>query len=734
MWKDYSANYIKNNRASSVSIMVAALISTLFLSFLCSVFYNSWTYEVEQIILEEGDWQGRIMGDIGEEELDVIRNFANVEKIVANEKLSREQKIAVDVYFHDMRTIFRDMPLIVDKLGLEEDAVSYHLLLLSRYLIHDPQDKEPPLLMTFYLAVLAIVSFSLVLIIRNSFAVSMRARIHQFGIFSSIGATPKQIRTCLMQEAAVLCTVPILLGSFLGIISSAGAMWAANLIAEDVVERHEAVFQYHPLIFMITISVSVLTVLFSAWMPARKLSRLTPLEAIRGTDVLSLKRKRNPQILFRLFGMEGELAGNALKAQRKALRTASLSLTLSFLGFTMMLCFFALTDISTRHTYFEKYQDVWDEMVTIKDTKIEDFYLTEKLRELEGVQDVIVYQKAASAISVSEEWQSDELSALGGLGAVAGSFVSKSNDGPWLVKAPVVIMDDEAFKEYCEQIGIASRLDGTVILNQIWDSINSNFRYKKYIPYVKENRETIILQKTEKEQGAVEIPVFAFTRQVPVLREEYDNYTLVQFIPLSLWEKISGQVEGTETDIYVRILARDGVTLAELNELEENISQLVGETYEIESENRIQEKITNNKMINGYKLILGSFCFLLALIGIANVFSNTLGFLHQRKREFAQYMSVGLTPAGMRKMFSVEALVIAGRPLLITLPLIGAFEVFATKASHLKLMEVLPEFPVVSILSFSLVIFGFIALAYYIGGKRLLQCDLSEALQNDTMA
>ena len=121
------------------------------------------------------------------------------------------------------------------------------------------------------------------------------------------------------------------------------------------------------------------------------------------------------------------------------------------------------------------------------------------------------------------------------------------------------------------------------------------------------------------------------------------------------------------------------------------------------------------------------------VIGIANVFSNTLGFLTQRKREFAQYMSVGMTPAGIRKMFFVEALVIAGRPLLITLPLTVAFVQFAAAASHLNPSEFWAEAPIIPILIFCLAIFVFVALAYYIGGKRLLRCNLSEALRNDTI-
>ena len=46
---------IKRNRASSLSVLVAAFISALFLSLLCDLFYNFWNYEIESIVLEEGN-------------------------------------------------------------------------------------------------------------------------------------------------------------------------------------------------------------------------------------------------------------------------------------------------------------------------------------------------------------------------------------------------------------------------------------------------------------------------------------------------------------------------------------------------------------------------------------------------------------------------------------------------------------------------------------------------------
>ena len=734
MWKDYSKSYIKNNRASSISIIAAALVATMFLSLLCSIAYNFWTYDVEQIILEEGDWQGRIVcetlgsDDLSEDNiLSLICQFANVEKAVVNEKLSKKEGIVADVYFKNARTIYRDMPLIAAQLGLNKDSIQYNSLLLSRYFIHDPEDATPPMLLSLYVVILIIVSVSLILIIRGSFELSMNARIHQFGIFSSIGATPRQIRTCLLQEAMVLSILPMLLGSILGILISYGLIKAVNFFAADVSGRHEAVFQYHPSIFAVTVFISFLTVIFSAWIPARKLSRMTPLEAIRNTGGLLLKKTKHSRTLSYIFGIKGELAGNALKAQKKHLRISTLSLLLSFLGFSIMICFTTLADISTRYTYFERYQNVWDIMITLKDTEISDFDLTNQLQDISKIQDATVYQKANAMTFLPEGLQSDELSSLGGLESVAGT---PKADGQFQVSAPIVVLDDTSFLDFCSQIGITPGLDGAIVLNQIWDSINSNFRYKEYVPFVREDNQTTTLYKNNK---TLEIPVLSYTQEAPTLREEYDNYALVHFIPLSMWNKNLGEVFEAESDSYIRILSNGAANLTDLNGLEQEIVQLVSEQYKIESENRVQKRISNDSLIQGMVMILGAFCVLLAIIGIANVFSNTLGFLRQRKREFAEYMSIGLTPQEMRKMFCIEAFVIAGKPLLITLPLTVLFVQFAVTASCLDPMAFWSEAPILPVLIFAAAIVLFVALAYYIGGKRLLQCNLNETLRNDAL-
>jgi len=729
MWKDYSSGYMKNNRTFGISIAIAAFISALLLSLLCGWFYNLWKYEIERIELEEGGWQSRITAELDDEEIEAIKNFASVKAVSASEE-------GIDIYFEHMGNVFEDMPRIAGLVRISQENISYNYELLAMYLVRSPQDPAPRLLFPLFLLIMGLASVSLIVIIHNSFAVSMNARIHQFGIFSSVGATPRQIRTCLLQEAVMLCAVPVLAGDLVGILLSKGVLEMTNLLlGSGVPGRHEAVFGYHPRVFGLTLLITGITIWISAWLPARKLSKMTPLEAIKNTGELQLKRRRNSPVLAFLFGVEGELAGNALKAQRKALRTASLSLVCAFLAFTLMQCFFTLSGISTRETYFERYQDVWDIMVTVKDTEIDSFKNTEEIQGLSGVSSAIVYQKAGAKRLIAEDEISEDMKSFGGFShASAGSV--KQTDGGWLVNAPVIILDDVSFLNYCEQAGITPRLDGVVIRNRICDVTNPDFRHPVYMPYLKGENTVSILRQSGKEENTVEIPVLAYTEEVPALREEYasiDHYELVHFMPVSLWKEIKGQIGSWEEETFICVLGEENVGLAEMNTLQKEIEKIAGQSCTVESENRIQEYEINDRQIWGMMTILGGFCVLLAVIGIGNVFSNTLGFVRQRKREFARYMSVGMTPKEIRKMFCIEALVIAGRPVLITLPLAAFTTWYMLRASYLEAALFLAEAPFVPIAVFMLGIWGTVALAYYLGWRNIRKINLAEVLQDDTL-
>ena len=759
MWRTYAFDMVKNNPSSGMSVRIAAFISALLLSLLTGVFYNLWKYEVERIILEEGDWQSRIVGEFDEEDLEHIRSFAHVKDVVVNEKINSKdskkgrynkdggekkegrqdgegEEVVVDIYFSRYRAVFSDMPKIAESMNIAPEKISYHYELLAMYLVRDSSDPKPRLLFPLFVLIMAIASFSLIMVIHNAFAITMKMRIHQLGIFSSIGAAPRQIKSFLLQEAAVLCAVPVLAGKLLGIAFSMGLIQLLNiLLGKDVPGRHASVFGYHPLVFGISLAAVVITLWVSAWLPARKLSRLSPLEAIKNTGEVHLKRKKNSRILRLFFGVEGELAGNTLKAQRKALGTASLSLVFSLLAFTIMQCFFTLSEISTRETYFARYQDAWDIMVEVKDADVENFAQIREIQGLSEVESASVYQKAAAKTVVLEEEISEEMKAFGGFSHASVQQAVKTDVG-WMVNAPLVILDDESFLAYCEQIHIPVQLCGAVVRNQIRDVTNPDFRHPVEMPYVKGEKDICILHKSGDEKQAAEIPVLAYTTQVPVLREEYaslDAYELVHFLPASLWKEIKEKIGGWEEDSYIRVLGKNHESLKELDLLQNRIEEIIGSDYRTESENRIREFEANARIIWGMKVIFGGFCVLLAMIGVGNVFSYTLGFVRQRRREFARYLSIGMTFKELRKMFCVEALIIAGRPLVLTLPpgMIAVW--YMLKMSYLGTEEFLSEAPVLPIAVFILAISGFVALAYYLGWRVMGRVDLAEVLKDDTM-
>lgn len=724
MWRDYVSAFCKSKSTGSGAVRAVALLSALLLSLLLSVFYNLWKYETERIILAEGGWHSRLSGQFDTGDLTAAGSFAHV--ITAG----RNAQGGIDLVFDSPRQTLALTPLIAARLGAAPQDIAYHQALLALYGVRDPQDPAPRLLFPLFVLITALAAFSLIVIIHNAFAVTMDAQVHQLGILASIGATPRQLRACLVQQAARLCAGPLLAGNLLGILAGLGLTQMTNHL--DLPDRHTAVFGYPPLLLGLSLLVTALTVWFSAWMPARRLSRLTPLAAIRSGAEPALKRRRTSPLLARAFGVPGELAGNALKAQRRALRTVTWSFLLAFLAFSMMECVFTLSLISTQETYFARYRDAWDVMLTVKNTSVTDFAQADALRALPKVKSAVIYQKAAASRLLTAAELSDALNSLGGLAAAPAGMARPAENG-WLVNAPILILDDESFLAYCAQIGAPARLDGVVVRNAIADLTDPDFRHRQQLPYLNGKSPAAVFQS---ENGTAELPVLSYTDIVPVLREEYgraDLCELVHFMPASLWAQLGGRPGAAAADSTVRLLYAGDPTLPELDALQAQAEALLGQSHTVEGENRLREEETNDRQIRGMMAFMGGFCVLLALIGIGSIFSYALGFVRQRRRELARYLSVGMTPQDLKTMFCLEAAVLAGRPVLLSLPVVAAAVAMLLNASYMEPSTFLAQAPYLPILLFMLLIAGSVALAYALGWRSVRSLDLAEVLRDDAM-
>lgn len=296
MWNIYVKNYLRRNRAAGLSVLTTVFISTVFLSFLTTLFYNLWEDERARACYEGRSWQ-------------------------------------------------------------------------------------PTILTGIYAVILFLSCAALLALIYYAFEMTKDGRMHQLGILQSVGATPRQIFWVLMEEALVLGILPLLPGMLPGI----GLTYLFTRKANEVnrmVGNMEVAFVYGPKPFFLTVFLCLLTVGLAAAKAAGHLSRIGILEAIYGEkeEGMGKGKRRLPRIRTSRRKIEWEMARRSMAVRKRAFRTASVSLTLSYLAFSLFLNFWVISGASRQITYFERYWDTWDTqrrmLETAHEQLIESAYMT----------------------------------------------------------------------------------------------------------------------------------------------------------------------------------------------------------------------------------------------------------------------------------------------------------------------------------------------------------------------
>ena len=119
--------------------------------------------------------------------------------------------------------------------------------------------------------------------VAGTFWVQTRTRREEVGVHLSFGATPRRIRAMLLLEGAVLVTLAVAVGC---LIYWNYAM-VDGLAAGSTTERYVGLywtdnFSVHfAVISLVVYAVLLAVTLFGVWMPARRISRIPPTEALR---------------------------------------------------------------------------------------------------------------------------------------------------------------------------------------------------------------------------------------------------------------------------------------------------------------------------------------------------------------------------------------------------------------------------------------------------------------------
>lgn len=91
------------------------------------------------------------------------------------------------------------------------------------------------------------------------------------------------------------------------------------------------------------------------------------------------------------------------------------------------------------------------------------------------------------------------------------------------------------------------------------------------------------------------------------------------------------------------------------------------------------------------------FITMLTLIGLTNVISTISTNVRSRGREFAALRSVGMTPAGLRRMLNLESILCSAKSLIIGVPLgiLGSYLLYRAFSSPVELDYAIPWLPIV---------------------------------------
>ena len=566
-----------------------------------------------------------------------------------------------------------------------------------------------------YIAVFTIASLALIMMIHHAFAATMTSRIHQLGILQSIGATPRQIKSALVNEVVVLSLPTIVIGNLIGI----GLSWVlVSFIISSTANLRDytMTFAYHPLVFVGSFGFSMLTAAVSAWIPARKLSRITPLEAIHYGNEPIIKRVRRYRIHSAIFGVYGELARKSLFVRRKAMRVGTMSILLAVFACISILNMLGVSGLSTERTYFDRYKNNWDFLVTVKgDTYSED--LLNDIRNTEDVTGCIVHKIVNSNTQIPADYLSADVQKLT-LEKLNSSFTA-NEAGSYNTKVPIFILDDASFAAYRGDSSDAN----VVAVNIIWDSVNSERTDRQYVPFLDSSKEITL------NVNGADIPVTAFADSLPILREELTQYALTLVMSESYYATLGFNLTAEETIYTVKMTDE-----SKNDVLEERLQGLVEAYPDYAFEGRVQELADEMQIQQALRMIVYLFAGLLTCIGLANIFASTLGQIHQRKREFARYFAVGLTPKGAAKILAWEAAIVALRPILLTIVVNIPLMALMLDAGGISAADFIAKrLPLVPAILLFVAVIGFVALAYYLGGKKICNMNLAETIKDDTL-
>ncbi|MGN0462802.1 MAG: ABC transporter permease [Ruminococcus sp.] len=545
--------------------------------------------------------------------------------------------------------------------------------------------SEESLKMLFYLAgiVIAIVIIASVFVIRNSFAISITEKTTLYGMLASVGATSRQIRRNVLFEGIVLALIGIPAGILLGVGVVAVLIWILNHLLGFALNGIAFEYSVSALAIVLAVVLSMLTILFSTLGSAIRASKIPPIDAVRGSRDIKIKKKQKaykcPRLIKKLFGTGGEIAYKNLKRSRKKYRTTVISIVVSVAVFIAVSSF-----IQYGKEYSSKYFHEIDFNLLVTNSENFDSYREEsavynKIGKLQGV-------KSKKIISTALLFLKNNSLSKNKLGDDEKYYPKNSdNSGEDAYSLQLLAVDDNLYKNVANELGLSYnevKSKGVLINGFLYVSEEGEKEQGELFDPDKVNSLTLNTYRRSNngENGDFDIEIAKTVKTPPkALKAYFADGFMTDSVYLivsrdTLVENVD--IEDTFSELYINGKNPE--------KLEEEIGQLKeGSTLYVENVERLM------KMYNAMTLVISIFAYgfiiVISLIGITNIFNTITTNMRLRSKEFAMLKSIGMTKREFNRMIRLESLFYGVKSLIIGIPLgllagIGIFMAFSVNA------------------------------------------------------
>lgn len=573
------------------------------------------------------------------------------------------------------------------------------------------------------LAVLVVIGS--VFLIYNAFHISLNERTHEFGILMSVGATARQLRSSVLFEGFCISLIGIPIGILIGL--------PGTRLILTLVEKNFANVMYDnvPLsmvvslpVILAAILISLLTVLLSAYIPAKKAAAAPVMECIRQTNEIKDVQKalKAPGIAGRFLGIEELLALKNFQRNRRRYRSIILSLTFSVVLFVSSNTFGSYLNqvAESSGQVTEKYDIVFSSR-DIEESQL--LHLYEQLKDTEGVT-VSGYQIQTAYPCILNENQ-----VSGNFTDTFGEFLKYDEAAhAFRAAADVIFVDDAAYQNHLKSLGLSKEAYPGEPDSMIMAGYVEGYLYMQEKPM-----ELSLLGKNGKTETTVRA---VYVKDYPDLlpaeagdTNAFRGYSLLLIAPYHAKPLFDALGTAEKTNLGMTFQSDNpGRSTSRMKELIE--ANGITADYTLNNLYAILEQNRNLSFI--VDLFSSVFVVMITLIAVANVFNTISTSIRLRRKELAMLRSVGMSDRDFSRMMRFECLLYGMRTMLWGLPLSILMICLIYKAIVLGGgFELAFIFPFGSIIASILGVFLIVFITMLYASGKIKKENIMDALRDD---